>query len=209
MNGLNRARGDRIVDVASVALISLAAVLTAFCTYRSGTWSGEESKLYNSADAYRIKGAEAAGRSNALTAIDVDIFLRYVAAVETHDRRLQLFLDARSRPEMRSALKAWLATKPLKNPKAPSSPFVMPGYRLSMTAQAARYDNLAAQDFRAAVEAHARADRYLLLTVIFASVSFLAGISTKMTFPRHVLVVSLGSAALLYGIIRLTHFKLF
>jgi hypothetical protein len=43
----------------------------------------------------------------------------------------------------------------------------------------------------------------VLLTVIFAAVSFLAGISTKMSYPRHAIVVALGIVALVYGAVRL------
>jgi len=39
--------------------------------------------------------------------------------------------------------------------------------------------------------------------VVFAAVSFLGGMSTKMQFPRHAIIIGVGTAALLYGIVRL------
>jgi hypothetical protein len=199
----DRATCDRVVDIASVFLISLAAVLSALCGYQSGRWGGYETQLYNEAETYRVMAAEAQGTSNDLRLIDVGLFLRFVDAVHGHDVPMEQFLYQRFRPEARPAFKAWIATKPLQNPRAPSSPFVMPQYRLRTDAEARHYNALAASDFREAQEANRRSEDYLLLTIIFASVSFLAGISTKMLFPRHLIVVSAGFLALIYGSVRL------
>jgi hypothetical protein len=194
---------DRIVDVASVVLISVAAVLTALCGYQSGRWSGQQTRLYSIANAGHIESAEDAARANSLTTIDVTVFLQYVNAVAAGNTHLADFLLHRFRPEMRAATNAWLATKPLTNNKAPSSPFVMPQYSLRSNAAAREAALRAAADFTAAEEATEHSDAFLLLTVIFAGVSFLAGISTKLLFPRHAIIVALGTVALIYGIVRL------
>ncbi len=200
---LDRKAVDRVVDVASVALISMTAVLSALCGYQSGRWSEAQTRLYNVANADRVREAEATGRSNALTIIDVTLFLNYVNAVAGGRTREAQFIDRRLRPEMRPAMNAWLATKPLTNPKAPTSPFVMPQYTLHTKAQAQAYEDRASASFLSAEQAARNADDFLLLTVVFAGVSFLAGMSTKLAFPRHAVVVALGTLALLYGIIRL------
>jgi hypothetical protein len=196
-------RVDRFVDIAGVALISVAAVLTALSGYQSGRWSGVQARYYNVANASRIESAEAADRSLALTAIDVNLFLHYVDALEAGNSRDARFLDQRFRPEMRAAMNAWLATKPFTNPKAPSSPFVMPQYSLRARATSLRYAALANASFNTALEANRHSDDFLLLTVIFAAVSFLAGMSTKMQYPRHAIIIALGVIALIYGIVRL------
>jgi hypothetical protein len=79
----------------------------------------------------------------------------------------------------------------------------MPKFREQLRAGSERYDSAAAGSFNAALTAHQHADDYSLLTVIFAAVSFLAGMSTKMVFPRHAIIVGLGIVALIYGIFRL------
>lgn len=194
---------DRIVDFASVLLISVAAVLTAVCGYQSARWSGQQTRLYNVANASRTNSAEAAARANTLTVIDVALFLDYINAVDAGDARKVQFLSKRFRPEMRPAMRDWLASKPLTNPHAPSSPFVMPEYRLRTNAEARKGAATAAASFNDALAANRHADEFVLLTVIFAAVSFLAGISTKMTYPRHAIVVALGFVGLVYGIVRL------
>jgi hypothetical protein len=197
------ARADRVVDIASVVLISIAAVLTALSSYQSGRWNGAEARLYNLANAARTHSAEAADRANILTAIDVGLFLHYVDAVDAGNTRKAQFIYQRLRPEMRPAMRAWLATKPLKNPRAPSSPFVMPQYSLETRAQAHRDEAIAKASFNGAQTANRNADNFLLVTVIFAGVSFLAGISTKMVYPRHVIIVGVAVVGLLYGVIQL------
>jgi hypothetical protein len=196
-------RVDRIVDVASVVLISVAAVLTAICGYQSGRWGGQQSRLYAAANASRLQSAEAQDRANVLEAVDVAIFLHYVDAVHANDAVEANFLYTRFRPEMKRAMRAWIATKPLQNPGAPSSPFVMPQYALKANAQARALAALGESSFKLAVDATHHSDDFLLLTIIFAAVSFLAGISTKMTYPRHAIIVVVGVVALVYGLVRL------
>jgi hypothetical protein len=194
---------DRIVDVASLILISVAAVLTALCGYQSSRWGGQQARLYSLANADRLRSAEASDRANVLTAIDVAVFLHYLDALDAGNSREADFIYARFRPEFQPAMRAWLATKPLSNPRAPSSPFVMPQYSLKTRAQARTYDDRATANFQDAVDATHHSDDFLLLTVIFAAVSFLAGVSTKLVYPRHAIVVAIGTAALIYGVVRL------
>lgn len=194
---------DRFVDVASVALISVAAVLTAVCGFQASRWDGEQTRLYNVADASRLHAAEAADRAAVYTSINVTLFLDYIEAIQHNDPQFARFIYLRLGPNMRPAMDAWLATHPMKNPKAPTSPFVMPEYTQRMHAGEVQEQAVANADFQAALNAHGNADNFTLLTVVFATVSFLAGVSTKMTFPRHAIIVALGILALLYGLARL------
>jgi hypothetical protein len=202
---LDRKAIDRFVDVASVVLISIAAVLSAVCGYQSGRWDGETARFYNVADAHRVASEEASARVDALTTINVATFLDYVGALEVDDKKRADFLYRRFTPEMRKVMDIWLVDKPLKNPKAPTSPFVLPEYARYVKAATRADDAAALADFELAQAAHSNADEFLQLTVIFAGVSFLAGISTKLQFPRHAIIVGLGILALFYGAIRLTH----
>ncbi len=195
-------RFDAWVDFASVILISAATVLTAWCGYESARWAAVETRAYNEALSQRLAGAVASGRANTLQTVDVTMFLQYVSAVAAGRGDQESFILARFRPEMKRAMEAWLATKPRRNPAAPSSPFAMPQYRLHTLDEAARLDALGAASFRAATDANEMSDAYVRLTVIFAAVSFLAGISTRFVFPNHLVIVVAGFAALAFGCIR-------
>ena len=194
---------DLWVDVASVILISAATVLTAWCGYEAARWTAIQTRQYNEASAQRVAAAVASGRANTLEIVDVGMFLQYVAAVAAKHSDEEAFIYRRFRPEMKRAVNAWLATKPRENPAAPSSPFAMPQYHLLTGAQAARLNALAAASFEAATNANERSDAYVRLTVIFAAVSFLAGISTKFRFPSHIVIVIAGFGVLIFGLIRM------
>jgi hypothetical protein len=196
-------RFDRAVDVASVILISLATVLTAWCGYEAARWTAVQTRAYNDAASLRVQAAVAEGRTNTLETIDVATFLQFVRAVATHSTEEQNFIYKRFRPEMRRAVDAWVATKPLTNPAAPSTPFAMPQYVLKTTTEAARLNAVSAERFKQATESNELGDKYVRLTVIFAAVSFLAGISTRFFFPNHLIVVILGFGALAFGLIRM------
>jgi hypothetical protein len=196
-------RFDRGVDIASVVLISLATVLTAWCGYEAARWTAVQTRAYNDASALRIQAAVDQGRANTLQTIDVATFLEFVRAVATHTTDEQNFIYRRFRPEMRRAVDAWLATKPLLNANAPSSPFAMKQYTLATAAEAEHFNGLSNKRFVEAADANELGDQYVRLTVIFAAVSFLAGISTRFVFPSHIIVVVLGFGALAFGLIRL------
>ena len=90
---------------------------------------------------------------------------------------MEAFLGQRFRPEMKSAVEAWLKLDPLNNPAAPPSPFRMAEYAQKETAEVARQADLAAKGMAAAREARGFSDNYVLLTVIFASVLFFGGMA--------------------------------
>lgn len=159
--------------------------------------------MYNTAITQRALAAEATNRTLALTAIDVNLFLNYGNAIEAQQEQKAQFIYRRLRPEMRSALDAWLRTDPQHNPKAPSSPFAMPAYRDWARNASAKYDAAATAAFNGAIAANRHSDNFLLLTVIFAAVSFLGGMSTKMRYPQHLVIIIVGTIALIYGMVRI------
>lgn len=201
--GSDHSRADRIVDVASVVLISAAAVLSALCSYQASLWGGREARMYNTAIAQRALTSEATNRTLAFTAIDVNLFLNYEDAVESHQNVKAQFIYRRLRPELRRALDAWLQTDPQHNPQAPTSPFAMPAYRDWAHNETTKYEVAADASFNGAITANRHSDNFMLLTVIFAAVSFLGGMSTKMRYPQHLIIIVLGTAALIYGIVRI------
>jgi hypothetical protein len=198
-----RERSNRIVDVAAVGLISLATVLTAWCGYQASRWGTLATRQYQKAGATRLIGSGHAARANTLEAVDVNLFLQYIIAAEENHPAVRDFISRRFRPEMRPAFQAWLATNPLTNPNAPSSPFAMPQYRLAESALADKMQAEAGAMFTSAQQANETGDSYVRLTVIFAAVSFLAGISTRFPYPFHSVVVGLGFVMLIVAIVAL------
>lgn len=184
-------------------MISLATVLTAWCGYQASRWGTLATRQYQKAGATRLIGSGHAARANTLEAVDVNLFLQYIIAAEENHPAVRDFISRRFRPEMRPAFQAWLATKPLTNPSAPSSPFAMPQYRLAENTLADKLQAEAGALFASAQQANETGDSFVRLTVIFAAVSFLAGICTRFPYPFHTIVVGLGFVMLLVAVIAL------
>jgi hypothetical protein len=112
-----------------------------------------------------------------------------VDAYAKHETRLANFYYRRFRPEFRPAVEAWIATRPLRTPGAPATPFALPRYRLASTAESTALLDEAEAMAAAARQANQRSDNYVLAVVLFAAALFFAGISTKLPEPRQRLVV--------------------
>jgi hypothetical protein len=167
-------------EVASTVLLALAAVATAWCSYQATRWNGQQVKASSQTNGLRIEAARAQGRAQALTQVDVATFTEWVDAYAHRETKLAEFYFRRFRSEFKPAVTAWLATKPLKNPKAPLTPFAMPQYRLAATAEADRLD--AKSEASAAIVRRyiQRASNYVLGVVLFAVALFFAGMSAKL-----------------------------
>ena len=190
-------RRDRLELVAAL-LLALATVATAWSGYQSTRWNGEQSKAAARANALRIDSAKAAGLANTQTEVDVGTFMQWVDAYAQKQTELADFYFARFRKEFKPAVEAWIATRPLKNPKAPLTPFAMPQYRLAARAEAESLDAEAEAYAAQARRNIQRASNYVLGVVLFASALFFAGISTKLASPRiRVAMLGLGCAVFL------------
>ena len=174
---------DRVELVATV-LLAVAAVATAWSGYQATRWNGEQAKASSRTNALRIDAARAQGLAEAQKQVDVATFIQWVDAYAQSQAELTEFYEARFRPELTPAFEAWLATKPLTNPDAPKTPFVMPQYKLTAEIEAERLDaeaEVSAAQVRRNIQ---RSSNYVLGVVLFSVALFFAGTSTKLTNPR-------------------------
>jgi hypothetical protein len=172
------------LEVLATMLLAVAAVATAWSGYQATRWNGEQAKASSTTNAIRIEAARAQGLSQAQTQIDVATFTQWVDAYAREETQLADFYFKRFRQEFRRAVDAWLATRPLKNPSAPLTPFAMPQYKLAATAEANRLDaeaELSAATVRRDIQ---RASNYILGVVLFSVSLFFAGMSTKLGNAR-------------------------
>jgi hypothetical protein len=110
--------------------------------------------------------------------------MQWVDAYAQRQTELADFYHRRFRAEFKPAVEAWIATRPLKNPVAPLTPFAMPQYAVAARAEAERLD-AQAETWSAKARANVqRATNYVLGVVLFAASLFFAGISTKLDSPR-------------------------
>ncbi len=168
------------LEVLATVLLAVAAVATAWSGYQATRWNGEQAKASGTTNALRIDAARAQGLSQAQTLVDVATFTQWVDAYAHEDAQLEDFYFKRFRKEFRPAVEAWLATRPLRNPEAPLTPFAMPQYELAATAEAERLDAEAELSAAAVRRNIQRASNYILGVVLFSVALFFAGMSTKL-----------------------------
>lgn len=165
-------------------LLALATVATAWSGYQASRWNGTQAKAFARGTAARIESTRASSLADTQTQIDVATFTQWVNAYAQKQTELADFYFKRFRAEFRPAVDAWVATRPLKNPKAPLTPFAMPQYRLEARAEASRLDAVADGWSAKAGADVQRATNYVLAVVLFAAALFFAGMSTKLGTRR-------------------------
>ena len=99
-------------------------------------------------------------------------------ARDLHEGKTDLsnFLFARMPPELQRAIKAWIATQPLKNPQAPATPFVMPEYRVTAEDEARELRTKSDATYDEAQRANRTSDAYTMVGVLYTAALFLAGL---------------------------------
>jgi len=164
-------------ELACAIVLALATTASAWCAYQSKLWGGAQMARANAAAKAGREGAVNSLAAVQARTFDASMFITYMQARIETNTALEAFLAQRFRPEMKTAVEAWLKLDPLHNSAAPPSPFVMAEYAQKETAEVARQEELSAKAMAAAREAREYSDDYVLLTVVFASVLFFGGIA--------------------------------
>ena len=189
----------RVRETITVIVLSLTAILTAWSGFESSKWGGEMSIAFSMASSARIEAARDAAEASAAKQIDVSTFALYVQAVAEGDTRLASFAEDRMADRFKPAFEEWLATKPLKNPDAPKTPFQLESYVPPGQKEAAASDARADRLFQVALRNNQRGDNYTILTVLFALVLFFAAFSSRFKGSR-IQWAMLGGAIVLLGV---------
>lgn len=204
---------DRMELIATI-IMALAAILTAWCAFQAGKWSGIQAIEFSNANADRIESTRADGLANVQRSVDVNVYIAWLDAVAAEVKggeippvaedgyqpvagTLSAFYYQRMRAEFKPALDAWLATDPLNNNDAPSTPFEMDEYQQAAALEADQKLEDAAVNRQDALDANQNGDNYVLTTVGFALVIFFAGVSSKLVATRNRWIM-LGLAMVLF-----------
>lgn len=177
MSGTEERRSDsgqRVIDIIGVFLLSVIAVLTAWCGFQASKWGGEMSIAFSQASAARIQAADAEGEARSARAFDLTIYAAYVEARGDGNGQLAEYISERFTPEFQVAYDAWVADGEVEN-----GPFAREEYVPEGTTEAQDFSALADRKFEEALESNQRGDNYLLLTVLFALVLFLTAMSQR------------------------------
>jgi len=171
-------------EVVVTVLLVVAALGTSWSSYQATRWNGEQAKAASRTNAIRIEAARTQGLAEAQTQVDVATFIAWADADRRGARDLADFYVNRFRAEFKPAFEAWKATRPLRNPDAPPTPFAMDEYQVAARQQADKLDaasEASAAQVRLDIQ---RASNYVLTVVLYAVVLFFAGVSTRIKSRR-------------------------
>lgn len=194
----------RYAELIVALILSAAAVATAWSAFQAGKWGGAMTAAFNEAAVDRtIAASDVAQASRDITG-DRATFSSFVLALAGGDEAVADVLFEEFRDDVKPLVETWLAKDPLNNPGI-GSPFDDPSYTVIDTVDTA----IGALDdaeihTTVALEARSNVGNYTLITVVFAVVLLLAGLSRQ--FNSRTVSIGLGIVAvvlLAFGVVAL------
>ncbi|GMQ86360.1 MAG: hypothetical protein BMS9Abin07_1934 [Acidimicrobiia bacterium] len=194
----------RWAEVIVALILSATAVATAFSAFQAGKWGGAMTVAFNEAALGRTIAATDIAQASRDISGDRATFSSYVLALASGDDTSAAILFEEFRDEVKPLIEAWVLGDPLNNPEV-RSPFDDPSYSVIGTVDDAVVALDEAEAFTTiALEGRANVGNYTLLTVVFAVVLFLAGLSRQ--FRSRPVSIALGVVSvvlLVVGIVAL------
>jgi hypothetical protein len=149
-----------------------------------------------------VQSTRATGVAGQLALIDIGLFTRWLEAGGRGDKPMQRFLEAHFRPEFKSQFADWLARTPHTHLDTAATPFQLGTYRVALADSALKFEREAGRLFEQGDTANANSDKYVLNTVIFAAVLFLAGTSQQLHhFRSRATTLLLATGMMLFAVV--------
>ena len=190
-----RPHWERTSYTFALLLMALGTLGSSWCGYQSSLWDGRQTFALMDASALGRQANEKDIFANQQRGLDAALFVEFARNLTEGKTQLNEFFLARMRPALREAIQAWAATRPLKNPAAPPTPFVMPQYRVQAEIEAKELYVHSQALYDQARKANMTSDIYTLLTVLYTAGLFLAGLVSGFDdrrMRRMILMLSFG-----------------
>jgi hypothetical protein len=203
--GSRRRTTSEEMDRAGLAvLMALTTICTAWCSYKSASWTRQSNRLLNEANALERRAALLDVQGSQALVVHASMFMQLLAAQHAGNEKLASFYAERFPPDVKKAYETWLAEKPFENRAADAHLFVPNLYKVrgAVEAAAVRKDSVAR--VTQARAAGSRSGQFLANTVLFATVLFFAGTAGKFEQPRvRLSAAALGVAVFAFAVIRM------
>ena len=188
-------------DLLAALLLGMATVGSSVSIYLSAWWGSLESRRLGESSAVRSESIRASNVAAGQADVDVSIFTAIVAALAHGDQRLAHYLARRARDEFRPALQAWerlprVGEEGGEISSPPGTPFDLPEYRLAAWEKSDRLRKQADEILAQAYRANTVGTAYVMPTILFSTVLFLAGIGSKLRPTPARITLSMASVVL-------------
>ncbi|HEY7467167.1 MAG TPA: hypothetical protein VIB47_10810 [Dehalococcoidia bacterium] len=167
-------------DVLLAAVLSVAALATAWCAYQATLWGGEMARDFNRGGALRSDAMRLSLESGQLTLADVTIATEWLSAELNGNQALAGELRSRMSPELDAAMDDWLGDWKQGDAIPSGGPF-QPGRYVARGSETVLEREQQAEAFLVrGREANRHADNYVLTGVLFALVLVFVGLSSRV-----------------------------
>jgi hypothetical protein len=171
--------GQEILEIVEALVLAIVAIATAWSGYQSELWTGRQSELYGQASKLRVQAEGTTTFANQERLYNAFNVVEWLNAEAAGDKKLAAIFERRFPAEFRPVFEAWKKTDPINNPNAPAGPQMMAEYRSTTTEAAARLNDEATEVFDQGTRSRQRADQYVRITVMLATVLLLMAISQR------------------------------
>ena len=179
-------------SLAAAIALSVATLASAWCGFQASVWGSEYSHASRTATAARMEAARHAAVADRQVSSDLLLFSTWLDAAVTDRQVVADKLADRFLPHFHEPFEGWLSGPVPEGQLLPAgSPFERPDYVLPTQADADAASARAEEAIITADIASGHSTNYVLATLLFASVLFLAGIAAKLSSPRaaHAVVI--------------------
>ena len=184
-------------NLMAAIILSLATLASAWCGFQASSWNSVYSTESRTANGARLESGRQSDIADRQLSSDLLIFTAWLQAEINGQTAVAHEVELRFRDHFRPAFEAWRAQPVTAGGHLPEgTPFERAEYVLPTQAAAEDAAARAAAALDTADVAGAASSRYVLTSVLFASVLFLAGIAAKLSNLRlaHAVVAVAGLA---------------
>ena len=168
-----------VLEIIEAFVLAVVAITTAWSGYQAALWDGHQTELYGESSQRRVRAEGLTTTSNQERLYNASTVAQWLTAEAEGNQKLAALFERRFLPEFRPAFDSWKKTDPLHNPDAPAGPQLMGEYHSAKSEEAAKLNEEASELFERGTAARNRADQYVRLTVMLATVLLLMAISQR------------------------------
>ena len=180
-------RGKRDwIEIGAILLLAAAALISAYSAYQASLWNGEQSAATSEAFTLRTARVQTVGSLVTLANRHFDLMTEWIREAAAGNTAALAALESLIDDDLRPAFEAWLATAP--DGQVPAGlPMDLPEYDVEsfeVTRTAVALEDAANAAAAEAADASQSSGNFTLVTVLMASVLFVAGFVSNSRSSR-------------------------
>jgi hypothetical protein len=172
-------RLEGALEITKALVLSLAALLSAWCGYQSAQWGGQMATSFSRANTMQLEAVDLTLLTVQVLQADLTLFNAWLDASAAADAQRTAAIEHLFSSQLRAAFDAWQSVRNTGDNTAGLTPFDMPEYQSQSLELIDGLNQQARTYFADALRANQVGDRYVFNTVLLALSLFLSGISDE------------------------------